>query len=225
MSEQKTATLVPAPAVTTAPVSDPSVITTPSTTPNPVVPEGKVTIPTAEFAQLQRDAARGRSAQRRNDLNRGRALPTNADGSPNVDEAVRAAEERAEKAERSALQAEVRVKTRELLDKDEFKNIPKSTKDLILKNPGMITGASSVEEALLDIEDYVRDNVITIDMPAAPGVKPVQPAGHSTPAVVTPGAPAEVNAEGLEDLTKLSGPARSTAAIRNVLKKSRGVQG
>ena len=68
------------PAQAATPGSTPNVVTTPSTTTPTVVPEGKVTISTKEFAQLQRDAARGKSAQRRSALGLNKAPIVPADG-------------------------------------------------------------------------------------------------------------------------------------------------
>lgn len=210
-----------APAVA-APGSPASVITPPSAATAAAAPsEGKVTISTKEFAQLSRDAARGRSAQKRTEIRaQGTKVP---DGAPtDVAAAISEANERAAAAEKSALQAQVRGAVRDLLEKDEFKALAKSTKELILKNPASLSAAETLEESLLDIEEYVRD-IMVIDMPAAPQNANAQPPGHQAPAVTTAGAPAPAAAAGLEDLSKLRGPARSQAAIRNAMKTAKGV--
>lgn len=213
----------PAPAAT--PGSTPNVITppsTPATPPQVPAPEGKVTISTKEFAQLSRDAARGRSAQRRNALGKPAATPP-VDGSDPTAQAIAEANQRAEEAERTALQFQVKGKVGEILEKDEFKNIPKSTKAVILANPGILSQADNLEEALLDIEDYLRENVLTIEMPAAPGNPAPQPTGHEAPPV-NPGSPAPSNPVTLEDSSKLTGPARSQAVLRNKLKQAKGTK-
>lgn len=202
-----------------APGTPANVITPPSTVP-PAVPEGKVTINTTEYAQLQRDAARGRTAQRRAALP-GNAAPAST-GNPDVDQAIQDANTRATDAEKRAMQAEIRSEVSILLEKEEFKTLPKIAKDLILKNPSTLSSAATKEEALLDIEDYVRDQVAAMGGTPAATVTP--PAGAKTPeGVETPpatgaGAPAHAGANEPEDLSKLQGPARSQAHIRNVLR-------
>lgn len=209
------------------PGSDAGVITTPPTTTNPVVPEGKVTISTKEFAALSRDAARGRSAQKRIQLNAGKGLPGTIDlGNPDVNQVIKEAQDRVVEAERKALQLQVKDRVRDLLDKDEFKNLPKSTRELIMKNPASLSEAEDLEEALLDIEDFVREQVVPLDLnlPGATTPAPgATPPGVTTPPVVNNGNPAPSVAVELEDLSKLTGPARSTAAIRNSIKKARGL--
>lgn len=204
-----------------------SVITTPPTVTPQVVPEGKVTISTKEFAQLQRDAARGKSAQRRSALGLDKPNATIDESDPAA-AAIAQANNRAAEAERKAMQMEVNAKVADLLNKDEFKALPKSTRAVILKNPALLSQADNLEEAMLDIEDFVRDQVLSLENGGAtviPGMggegKTAVPA---TPPVVNSGGPAPVAAVGLEDLSKLSGPARSQAAIRNQMKTARGVK-
>lgn len=205
-----------------APGNDARVITPPSTVTPPAVndSEGKVTISTKEFAQLSRDAARGRSAQRRVDLTKGRpASPAiNAGGDPDAQAAIDEANRRADKAESDAQKAEVRSKVRDVLDKPEFSKIPASTRDLILRNPGVVTEAEDVEVALLDIEDYLRDTASKIDVSGIVPAAPKDAPGRETPPVITPGAPAPSGAIEAQDPSKLHGHAKTQAIIRNKLK-------
>ena len=131
-------------------------------------------------------------------------------------------------AERKALQMEVKGKITELLEKDEFKALPKSTKAVILMNPALLTESDNLEEAMLDIEDFVRDQVLSLDnggSVAIPGMGgDAQPKGHEAPPVINAGTPAPVSGDGLEDLSKLRGPARSQAAIRNMIKQKKGAK-
>lgn len=230
MQEQIPAT--PAPAAT--PGSNPSVITPPSnTTPSAgQESEGKVTITTKEFAQLQRDAARFRSAEKRGSITRSHSnqsgnLPDNL--TPDATDLINREKARADEAERKAMQAEVKNKVRDILDKDEFKNIPRSTKDLILRNPGSVTDAEDPEVALLDVEDYLRDVAGKIDvshLPPAPNgansvQKPQDAPNRETPPVITPGSPAPAGSSAAEDTTNLRGNAKTQAMVRN---KLRGVK-
>lgn len=198
--------------------------------------EGKVTIDLKEYRDLQRAKARTLSFDKRKELrnsNPGQA----ANGQPEVqgDPALVAENNRLrtenEVAAKRVMQAEVRAGVQQILSKPEFAGLPESTKDLILKNPSMLSTADTVEEALLDIEDYVREHA-----PAGGGTNGAQqqsgdggsrqaaPAGHEIPPSVSGGAPAPTNPEGLEDTANLRGSARSTAILRNSLKKQRGVK-
>lgn len=222
----------PAPAATpgsSSQNSNPAPVTPPASTSGASGNDqgGKVTITTKEFAQLSRDAARGRSAQRRGEI---RHVPP-ADGStPDVNLEIQEANKRADDSEKRALQIEVKDKVRDLLEKPEFEKIPKSTKAVILANPASLSKADNLEEALLDIEDFVRDQVLTLELGLTDnrgGATPPannNPPGHATPPASGAGAPANAGAAGLEDLTKLTGAARSQAAIRNAIKTARGVK-
>ncbi len=197
-------------------------------------PEEKVSISLKEYRDLQRDHARVLSFDKRKDFVKknpsgnppGNGAAGNDD--PELVEQVRVNQERAETAEKRAMQAEVKSGVRDILAKSEYANLPESTKNLILKNPAMLSEADNVEEALLDIEDFVRENTpagsSNSNQSGQGAASRPNPTGHEAPPTVSPGAPAPVNAEGLEDISKLSGVARSRAVLRNSLKKARGVK-
>lgn len=200
-------------------------------------PEEKVTIPLKEYRDLQRDHARVLSFDKRKQFSSSRNNPASnnqpgngAEGNndPELVEQVRVNQERADTAEKRALQAEVKSGVRDILAKPEYANLPESTKNLILKNPAMLSEADNVEEALLDIEDFVRENIPAgtqnQNQSGQGGASRPTPPGHEAPPTVTTGAPAPVNAEGLEDVSKLTGVARSRAVLRNSMKKARGVK-
>ena len=216
-----------------------------SGTPSPVTPaavtptgqgnqaEGTVTIPTKEYAQLQRDHARVVGFEKRASFARSRPASANPNGEgsddPEVLERLRTEQEARAESDRRAYRAEVTLKVRDLLEKDDFKNLPASTKALILKNPAMLSEADNVDEALLDIEDFVREQVAGMAIPVqgtqpsgqGGGTRPsASPTGHDTPPVVGGGSPAPVTGVEMEDVSKLTGPARSRAILRNSLKKA-----
>src|SRR3990167_4267662 len=122
-------------------------------------PDEKISISSAELAQLRRDAARSKSIQRRFDalLKNNSGLPEGVD--PNDPLALELHKERQGRvqAEQKALKLEVVTKVREILDRPEYNSLPKSTKDLILKNPSALSDADNADEALLDIEDFVQE--------------------------------------------------------------------
>lgn len=219
--EQKPATPATAATPGEGPAGSQSNQTTPpapSTQPGQGDNEGKVTIPLDEYRNLQRNDARYKSFERRNALkvNAGVGQKPNSEGAdPDLIEELNKTAARANEAERRALQAEVKVGLRDLLEKDEFKNIPKSTKDLIMKNPATLSDAETYEEAMLDVEDFLREQVVGLTPPPASGE---QPKGHETPS--TPGASKTETptAPNLEDPSKLTGAAKSQAMIRNAIK-------
>ena len=198
--------------------------------------EGKVTIDLKEYRDLQRAKARTLSFDKRQEFRKNNpASPTaNGNGGGNQDDPELVAENNRlrtenESIKRTAMQAEVKAGVRDILAKPEFANLPESTKSLILKNPAMLSEADTVEEALLDIEDFVRENSVAdpkLNQNQSGGGHSSQaaPPGHEAPPGASGGAPAPANAEGLEDTTNLKGAARSQAMIRNAVKKQRGVK-
>ncbi len=195
--------------------------------------DGTVTISTKEYAELQRAKARTLSFEKRAAFQKRNPAPSpaaNGDGGddPELVAQVQREQEARADADKRAYRAEVTLKVRDLLDKEEFKNLPASTRSLILKNPSMLSGADNVDEALLDIEDFVREQVAGLTpssqpVPGSGGNSPSAP-GRETPPAVSAGAPAPASAVELEDASKLTGVARSRAILRNSLKKARGVK-
>ena len=142
--------------------------------------------------------------------------------------AIEEANQRAQVAEQKAMQLEVRGKVRDLIADDRFKNIPESTKELILQTPHMLSNADSLDEAMFDIEDKLVDiaEKVGTDQGITPEATPQTPPGNpptqsvgETPPVVTPGAPAPVDAAVLQDTENLRGTERSVAALGNAFKK------
>ncbi len=196
--------------------------------------EGKVTISTEEYGNLQRNSARLQSLQRRTALKS--RTPSRTNSNPNADPAIAEELDSAlaakEAAEARALELEVKTSVRDILDKPEYKDLPVSTRNLILKNPASLSNANNLEEALLDVEDFIREAVVDhrasnpgTQTPAgqAPAMPPTAPApvGHEAPASVSAGGPANPATAGMEDTSKLTGSSRSRAALRNAIKKSK----
>jgi hypothetical protein len=217
-------------------VSNPQPVTTPAPTGNQGDnQEGKITITAKEYRDLQRAKARTLSFDKRKDFLNRKPNPTstaNDDGSngdPEIVARLAESEQTRHRVERENLQLKVKGQVRELLDREEFKVLPRSTRDLILKNPALLSEADSAEEALLDIEDFVRDQVIALETGSqskdqrALGGQP-SATGHEVPPNVSSASPAPMPAEGLEDTSKLSGPERSQAIIRNQMKRTRGTR-
>jgi hypothetical protein len=226
MSEQTPAT--PAQAATpgtSAPGQSPA-----STTPAPASGAqggsgATVTITAEELRTLQRDQARLQSFQKRAQFNNNRPSQTaNFEGAdPDIVETLRQTQEKLSEVERKALRAEVGAGVRDILSKPEYQALPESTKALILKNPSALSNADNVDEALLDIEDFVREESAKMKAPNSGQPAGTKPA-HEIPPVINAAAPAPAGADELEDISKLSGPSRSRATIRNLVKKAKGGQ-
>lgn len=201
----------------------PSATTTPPTG-NGEQPEGKVTISTKEFAQLQRDAARARSSDRRNQIRTSRTQPAGT-GEPAVDEAVQEANTARAEAEGRAFKAELKSGVRDVLDRPEYQSIPKATRELILKNPAALSEAKTVEEAILDIEDFLIEQAdFEKKNPTAPRTETTttQPANTETPRTTPGGGPTlPAGPEELEDPSKLRGSEKTRAIIRNKFRAER----
>lgn len=221
------------PAQAATPGSGETVVTPPAVTPAPATPApgnnpaGTVTISTEEFAKLQRDAARTRSFGKRV-YQKPSGQPANVDPNDPTASAIAQANAERDEALRKAMQIEVRGKVRDLLADDRFKNLPKSTKDLILEKPHMLTEAETLDEALYDIEDKLLElagspdpsNPNPSNLPSNPAH--IQPASRETPPIVTPGNPAPIDAGALEPTEGLRGSERSMAILRNTIKKQHG---
>lgn len=201
----------------------------------PTPPGGQVTITNEEYADLQRQKARLTALQRSGSRPRAAARPAAADPTADPDAAV--AEEVQRERERSAaltqqiFHRDVKDFTRDLLAKPEFASLPESTKRLILRNPASYSEATDLENAKLDIEDFLREEIAAVPpgsatppagAPPAPR-KANEPPGHETPPHVSAGSPAAPPSDQLEDLSRLSGPERSKAAFRNAMKKKAGI--
>lgn len=200
---------------------------TPGQSPTPPAPipgqgEANVTISAEEYRNLKRDQGRLTSFQKRSQF--ARPTPRTEDFSgenPDIVEELRKSREQATQAQRDAFKANVILGVRNILDKPEYAGLPKSTKALILQNPAALSEANNVDEALMDIEDFVRENAFDNSQPNK-GV-PGQPAPtHEVPPVHNAAAQVPTAPADLEDTSKLSGPARSRAVLRNALKKASG---
>lgn len=196
--------------------------------------EGKVTISAKEYRELQRQKARLQSFQKRNALKGGQPKASEGnepggDASEEVLTELNNLREKTAKDELKILRFEVKEGVANIFSKPEYSKLPKSVKDLIMKNPSALSDADNVEEALIDIEDFVIDQVSELPTEPAqpqngPGGTPqaANPPGHETPKPAGTGAPAPGVSDD-EDISSLTGAARSRAILRNVVrKKARG---
>lgn len=220
------------PAQAANPGNGETVVTPPAVTPAPVTQApginsaGTVTISTEEYARLQRGNARALSFGKRV-YQKPSGQPANIDpNDPAADAMAKIAAERDE-ANRRAMQFEVKGKVRDLLADERFKNIPASTRKLILDAPHMLSTAETLEDAMYDIEDKLIE-LSGVQDPSNPNPSTIQPnpanlpPSRETPPIVTPGNPAPIDAGALENLEGLRGSERSTAALRNAFKRQHG---
>lgn len=186
-------------------------------------PGATVTITAEELRVYQRDQARLKSFQQRAQFNKPAPAATNFEGAdPDVVEVLRKTQEELSETKRTALRAQVGTGVRDILAKTEYQKLPESTRALILKNPSALSNADNVEEALLDIEDFVREESAKISVPNLS--QPENKSGHEIPPVINAAAPAPTGAAEMEDTSKMTGPSRSRATLRNILKKAKGGQ-
>ena len=242
MAEQTPAT--PAPAAT--PGSNGQTPAKPSAAVAPTTPkgeggqpeEGKVTISTKEFSELQRSKARLQSIQKRIDLAKRKPGKNPSEGGDSSTEGVPeeilteldTLREKTAKDEVTILRFQVKEGVEKIFGKPEYAKLPKSVKDLIMKNPSALSEADNVDEALIDIEDFIIDQVAGLSPEQssqpqnAPGAgQAPNPPGHETPRPAGTGAAAPGPVSDDEDVSQLRGSARSRAILRNkVREKARG---
>lgn len=213
----------------------------PSAQPNPPLKqgeggnEGTVTISAKEYAELQRQDARAKAFQKRASF----AKPTqqftpSENDDPEVVDALHKEQERSKGLEKQIRDGRIKDGVREILEKDVYKELPKVAKDLILKNPALLSNAETVEEALIDIEEFIGNQVadykVGINQPGVNQQKggigqPHNPSGHETPPIVNAANPAPVDVNALEDVSKLEGSSKSRGVLRNLIKKQRQGKG
>lgn len=199
--------------------------------------EGTVTIPVKEYRNLTRNNARYTSLQRRSTL-RTRTAPANDGSGGSGDDGAGDPEFARIQQERDQATSDLIVErakngVRDLLERDEFKDIPESTKRILRKNPLSVANpeSQSVDEVLLDIEDYLNEEKASVipsnnnggsggQTPPSPGGS--APAGHETPPNVAGGGASSTDAAGAEDVSGLTGEARSRGVLRNVIRKGGG---
>ena len=221
------------PAKAATPGNGETVVTPPAVTPAPVTqapginPAGTVTISTEEYARLQRGNARALSFGKRV-YSKPSGQPANIDPNDPMASALAQATTERDDANRRAMQLEVRGKVRDLLADERFKNIPASTRKLILDTPHMLSTAETLEDAMYDIEDKLIE-LSGVQDPSNPNPSTLPPNPSSfqpsreTPPIVTPGNPAPIDAGALEATEGLRGSERSMAVLRNTIKKQNGV--
>lgn len=194
--------------------------------------EGTVTISTKEFGELQRNKARLSSIQKRNALKSksGKEFVAGEDDDPEIVGELNREKEDHSNTKKDLLKAQVSTRVSVLLNKEEFARIPDSTKALILKNPASLSKADNLEEAMLDIEEFLTEQVAVLppavtppsDQSAPGSSQTPDPAGHETPPNVASGGAAPADAAGMESVEGKTGSSRSKALIRNAIKTQMG---
>ena len=194
-----------------------------------------VMISAKEYAELTRNNARLKAFQQRAQFTpkSSNFMPSEKDD-PEIIDALHKEQETRQKLELDLRSERIKNGVREILEKDAYKGLPKVAKDLILKNPALLSKAETVEEALIDIEEFVGtqaadykagSNQEGLNQQQGGVSRPQSPAGHETPPIVNAANPAPVNVDALEDVDKLEGQSKSRAILRNVLKKARQGKG
>lgn len=205
--------------------------------------EQKTEINLEELNKLKRDAGRWEARQKVDRKTRRENRRQPADPNPddnNIDqETLSALRDRDDKIDELSSE-NFRMKTergvRKALENDEYKDIPTSVKNAIIRNPLGFTNPESktVEDAVADIEDYLDDELDAMSKTektqqldpsdkvgehmanARPGVQNVNLKDNTPPATGSGPSSQETNVnEGAEGKV---GPDRSTAILTNLLK-------
>lgn len=168
----------------------------------------------------QNDPAKKRDQRR---AARGSSLPD--DGDPDLLDAVKERDEKLSAATRENTMLKVGYKVIDLLESEDYKDLPAAVKKAIRRNPMGFTNPNSttVEDMVADIQDFLDDesdkqfsssgNQPANGQPATPAPIPtnnVPPVNGSGPTTPTDTAKA--------DIAGKTGPARSTTILQNLLK-------
>lgn len=231
MSKENTGA-TPAPAATPPAAGDPPKGQTPGEGGNPGNPQdpedGFVKVPRREWKQTERDAGRYRALKAPGTP---RAPRTPAAGTPpepadpEVEGILRQKDETIGQLNSKVTQLEVKEAVRDLLESDEYKDLPASVKRLVRRNPFALVAqdATTKEHALEDIRDYLDEELDNADggSPAAPA-NPTPATGEPKPGEQTPPAkgsgPGATPASNAKELPA-RGSARSVAILEGLLGK------
>lgn len=182
----------------------------------------KIELDQAEVERLKRDAGRWEAYQRKareeRRNNRGGKPQEYQDldgAAPEVLEALRSRDIKLDELSLVNRELAVKDKVRDLMDSDEYKDIPATIKKAIIRNPlGFVNRTSeSLDDAIADIQDYLDEELDKPSGQPAPEVKQE----HQVPPISGSG-PSAPNVYQEIDITGKTGPARSTAILQNLLK-------
>jgi len=200
----------------------------PANTPAAEKPQGennggqKIEMDPKEVEALKRDAGRWAAYQknareeRRNNRGGKPQEYQNLDGAaPEVLEALRSRDTKLDELSLANRELAVKDRVRDLMDSDDYKDVPVTIKKAIIRNPlGFVNRASeSLDDAVADIQDYLDEELDRPSGHPAPEVKVEHPAPP-----ISGSGPAAPNAHQEIDVTGKTGPARSTAILQNLLK-------
>jgi len=182
----------------------------------------RIELDQVEVERLKRDAGRWEAYQkkardeRRNNRGGKPQEYQDLDGAtPEVLEALRSRDTKLDELSLANRELAVKDKVRDLMDSEEYKDIPATIKKAIIRNPlGFVNRASeSLDDAVADIQDYLDEE---LDKPSEQPAQEVKQE-HQVPPISGSG-PSAPNAHQEIDVTGKTGPARSTAILQNLLK-------
>jgi len=187
-----------------------------------------------EINALKRKAGRWDKLQisnrkdRRN--NRRSTEDYNTDGaSPELLETLKDRDTKIDELSSVNVKLEVKDKVRNLLDSDEYKELPIGIRRAIVRNPLGFAGPSahSVDEAVADIQDYLDDELDNAasgapapkggDQPAPAGTPPTNPIPGQTPPAGGSG-PSNLQVDTSEGVGDKTGSKRSVQVLQNILR-------
>jgi len=182
----------------------------------------RIELDQVEVERLKRDAGRWEAYQkkardeRRNNRGGKPQEYQDLDGAaPEILEALRSRDTKLDELSLANRELAVKDKVRDLMDSEEYKDIPATIKKAIIRNPlGFVNRASeSLDDAVADIQDYLDEE---LDKPSEQPAQEVKQE-HQVPPISGSG-PSAPNAHQEIDVTGKTGPARSTAILQNLLK-------
>lgn len=189
----------------------------------------KIEIDAKELDRLKRDAGRWnatveQSRKERRENRRQTTTINSEDGDPELIEAIKVRDEKLTTLQVENLTYKVKDQLSEVMESEDYKELPDSFKRAIRKNPLAFADPRSrdVKDIIADIQDFMDDELdrIVSKAPAQPaGNNNAAPAGDKkdTPPVngsgpSNPGSGSEV------DIAGKTGTARSTAVLNGLLK-------
>ena len=198
-----------------------------------------VTIPVEELNAFKMKAGRWdahtkRSREDRRTTRRSTPDYDADDAPPRLLDALKERDDKIEELSSTKIQLEVKDKVRDMLDGDEYKDLPSAIKRAVVRNPlGFAkSGAQSVEDAVADIQDYLDDELDSAaSRPASGGGQQpagAQPAGGApapagggqTPPASGSG-PSNPSTSPTDGIDGKVGTQRSTTVLQNILKAGR----
>lgn len=190
----------------------------------------KAEIDEEELQSLRRDAGRWRKSREKQRPSRSSRQPRKSektdDSDPEVLEELKLRDNKINELSSVNKKLLVKDQVRDLLDSEDYKEVPESLKKAIRRNPlGFVRDDSeTVEHFVEDIKDFLEDELDSLstgDTIKREGEEREKSDADNIPPASGSGPSSPGKTEGLEDVENKRGSERSTAILRNILKKNK----